>query len=152
MDAEIATLRAENDELYAALGKESPRMKAERESREAAEAHQRELAELEVTALPVFLASLEARNRKGEFDALDQLEKMILREWSDVVQARRAQKAAEKQIEQFKEAFGGALPASWEQARREWLAKQPPRPEETSGRLWRRTRVFQIIQSLVGKH
>lgn len=152
MEAEIATLRAENDELYAALGKESPRMKAEREAREAAEAHQRELAELEVSALPVFLASLEGHSRRGEWDALDQLEKMILREWSDVVQARRAQKAAEKQIEQFKEAFGGSLPASWEQARREWLAKQPRRPEETSGRLWRRTRVFQIIQSLVGKH
>jgi len=150
-EARIAQLEQENDALYTELGKETPRMKAERERLEADEAHQRELAELEISALPEYLSALERQGLSLEWDALDQLDEMLLRGWQKVVEARTTQMAAKKRIEQFLLTFGGTLPPSWQRAREEWLTRQPRRPEASSGQVWHRNKVAQVVRGLVGR-
>ncbi|GEM_PF-3458289 len=150
--SQIAALEAENDELYAALGKESPRQKAEREAREAAERHQQELADEEVSALPEFRELLEKQGLTREFEALDRLDELIRVHWADLAQLRRERHAARERIAHFTATSGGSLPTSWEQTKQEWLAKQQQSPGVSGGKAYRRQRVAKLVESLVGRY
>jgi len=150
-EARVAELEQENDVLHEQLGIESPRMARAREVREADTERQRQRDALEGTGLAEYLACLERQGLHREWDALDRLEEQILVGWQIVVQARADRMGAQKRIEQFVETFGGSLPQSWEQAKREWVDKQLRRPEATSGRMWHRNRVSLVVRSLVGR-
>jgi hypothetical protein len=150
-EARVAELEKENDALHEQLGIESPRMAREREVREADAERQRQRDALEGTGLAEYLECLEGQGLHAEWDALDRLEEGILVGWQLVLQARAGRMAAQKRIEQFVEAFGGSLPPSWEHGKREWVDKQPRRPEASSGQVWHRNRLSQVIRGLVGR-
>lgn len=153
MDPEerVGLLEKENDALHEQLGIESPRMARAREVKEADEAHQRELAQLEISAIPEYLGCLERQGLHREWEVIDGFQEVALERWQAFEQVRADRITAKKTIENFAVVFGGSLPPSWQLAREEWLNRQPRRPEESTAQTWRRHRVVKYLGAIVGR-
>jgi len=154
-EVQVATPRTEHeelDELYAAIGKESPRMVAAREAKEAEEARALELKELEVKELSRYVDELLPRSYGARVgDEMDQAYNAVADVWGRLKGAISDKREAVKDIEALTRTFGGALPPAWQEARSAWIERQPRRDQPSASVTWRRDRFSKLMQTLFGR-